>query len=233
MLIGGNQQEKDHLLGPLREIIHDTFVKDKDFDRRTLGCYLECDYLMVVRKDGQPVGFHMARPRMIDGHKLLHLSGAFLLPQFRGQRLIIGWLVRANLCLAARHFKSQDFWVAVRTNQPRVVGTYADSEYFSLFPQPGHKPLPENFEEVAPLFAAACYPGQEFDAVRGVFPGIFPPESAIREDYWHHDDRVNGFFKSRVDHLAGDALFLMGRTKPPLPDRLGPANDGEVSCLKN
>lgn len=218
VLIGGDRQAKQHLLSDLKDIVHATFAQDPEFDRVTLGCYLDCDYVMVVRLAGKSVGFHIARPRIVDGRRLLHLSGAFLLPHCRGNRLVLGHIVDANLCLAAQQFGTEDYWVAVRTNQPKVVGSFMESPHFVLYPRPGAEHGQDG--EAVTAFAGACYAGQKFDAERAVFPGIFPEDSVKRKQYWHHNEEVNRFFQSRVDYRSGDALFLVGRTKPPLPDTM-------------
>ena len=201
----------------VRRIVHQVFMDNPVFDQRAVESYLNSNLVMVVRREGEPVGFVFANILRLDCGPVLHLSGGYILADHQAHGLVQRRLVEVCLAMAAKEFGTDDFLIAVRTPSPRAIASFWDSPFFRLYPRLDQRPEESDCKMEATEFCQRVYGLDGFDPATRVISETYPLPPWEGEFPWHWDEQVNDFCRKLLSPAGKDAILFMGRTTPPLP----------------
>ncbi len=219
--LGLDEQKKAELMPELARIVHATFIDHPEFDQQVLPAYLDCAVCSVIRTEDRIIGFVFANLLTVEEKPVLHLAGAYVLPLHQTHRLCQHRMVDVFLALAEERFGADEFFVVVRTPNPRAIASFWEMPCFKMYPRPDAPLADPELKSLARRFCRLTYGQAVYDEEASVVRKTYPVPPWNGRVPWHRRESVNRFCRSGLDASGRDALFLIGRTTPPLPKLVG------------
>lgn len=216
---GLSPKRRAELEPELRRLLHELFLDNPEYDRLYLPHFLGADlYLRVFQ--GPELAGHFISELTYSGEKpVLHLILGLARPTAGSRGKLIPLAMGLCLRLAAQAFGGEEFFVALRTANPRVVAKLWESPWVRFYPRADWGSGDERLRALRPRLCAQLFGGDRCSLEGVVFHDIYPEAPWRGKAPQHHDQRANRFC---AQHLGPrDAFLFLGFTQPPLDNLPG------------
>ena len=124
---GLGPERREELRPELTDLLHRVFIDHPDYDRDYLPHFLAAEIYLRAFRGGDLAGHFISELAYVDGEPLLHLILALAEPGAGGRGRLMPQAMGLSLRLAVQAFGSEEFFVGLRTANPRVVAKAWDS----------------------------------------------------------------------------------------------------------
>lgn len=167
--------------------------------------------LIVLRHDGEVVGFSLATSLEAGEHPCLFINASFYAPTIRGGHLT----ARVNLWhiwRAVWKHCPRLVYVAYRTQNPLAFAAGVSTAPFH--PRPDQA-APRRVKAAAAALSRALNPEAVYDAEAMVQRGILARDGIDPNPARHHDPAINAFCDEHLDYQGGDLFLLVAEMNVP------------------
>ncbi|MCB2192474.1 MAG: hypothetical protein KQI62_12970 [Deltaproteobacteria bacterium] len=211
---GLSPKRRGELEPELRRLLHELFLDHPEYDRLYLQHFLGADLYMRVFRGPELAGLFISELTHVDHHPVLHLILGMVRPRAASRGRLMPHSIGLCLRLAAQAFGKGDFYVALRTANPRVVAKLWESPWARFYPRLDWNTGDEQLRSLRPRLCGKLFGADRCSLEGVVFHDIYPEPPWHGKPPQHHDQRVNDFC---ADHLGPrDAFLFLGPTKAPL-----------------
>lgn len=216
---GLNVARQQYLRSELANLLHETFIDHPDYDTEHLPEFLGSDIYIRVFVEGELAGIFTSDLFRTDGEPALHLSAGFVRPHSRSGGTLMQLSMGLTLDMACQAFETDDFFVALRTANPRVVSKRWKNHWVRFYPRQNWHESDPRLATLRRHFCVLAFGAERCDLEGIIFYDIYPaPPCWGSKTPWHHDDTVNDFCRRHLRPHGLDAFFFLGLTQPPLGD---------------
>jgi hypothetical protein len=202
----------------LIKMLHETFIDHPDYDAEHLPEFLQSDIYMRVFVEGELTGIFTADLFRTDGEPVLYLSVGLVTGHGRSGGNLMPLSMGLIIDLASQAFGLDDFFVALRTANPRVIAKLWQSRWVCFYPRRDWHSNDPRITNLRQHFCTQAFGADRCDLHGIIFYDIYPtpPWDAMRP--WHHDETVNDFCRHHLRPQGLDAILFLGPTQPPFTD---------------
>ena len=211
---------QQHLRPELVKMLHETFLDHPDYDAEHLPEFLESDIYMRVFAEGELTGIFTADLFRTDGEPVLYFSVGLVPEHGRSGGALTSLSMGLTLDLASQAFGTDDFFVALRTANPRVVAKVWQNRWVRFYPRQDWHANDPRLATLRPHFCAQAFGADRCDLEGVIFYDIYPTPPWGAETPWHHDETINDFCRQHLRPQGLDAFLFLGPTQPPFADML-------------
>ena len=215
---GLSSAEQRQLRPELVGLLHDTFINHPDYDAEYLPEFMQSDIYIRVLSGNGLAGIFTADLFHSKGKPVLHLVAGLVTPSARSGGQLMTLSMGLSIDLAAQAFGADDFYVGLRSANPRVVATLWQSPWVRFYPRLDDWTGDPVLADLRPHFCGQAFGADRCDLEGIIFFDIYPTPPWAGEIPWHHDERVNDFWRKHLRPQGLDAFLFMGPTTPPFED---------------
>ncbi|MCB2186093.1 MAG: hypothetical protein KQJ78_06725 [Deltaproteobacteria bacterium] len=212
-----NAERQEALKPELAELLHATFLNHAGYDAEHLPEFLGSDIFLRVTDEKGLAGIFTADLVRTADQPVLHLTVGLTTPRARSGGGLMGLCMGLCLDLAAQAFATEEFYVALRTANPRVVARLWQTPWVRFHPRGDGEPEPPGLAALRPRFCPQVFGADRCDLAGVIFYDIYPIPPWEGRVPWHHDPAVNDFCLHHLRPAGRDAFLFLGPTRPPLP----------------
>ena len=209
---------RQRLRPELTRILHETFIDSPDYDAEHLPEFLNSDIYMRVFAGEDLAGIFTADLFRTDGIPVLHLLLGLVSEHGRSGGTLMRLSMGLTLDLASQAFGTDEFFVATRTANPRVVAKLWQNRWVNFYPRRDWHQKDPRFTGLRKHFCTQAFGADRCDLDGIIFYDIYPVPPWGGEVPWHHDETVNEFCRHHLRPQGLDAILFLGPTQPPLED---------------
>lgn len=215
---GLTSAEQRQLQPELINLVHENFINHPDYDAEYSSEFMQSDIYMRVLGHGHLDGIFTADLWHINGHPVLHLILAMVASHDRSGGKLMTDSMGLTLDLAAQAFGTDHFYVGLRSANPRVAAELWRNPWVRFYPRLDDWAGDPALAKLRQQFSAQAFPGHRCDDGCSIYHDIYPTSPWEGEIPWHHDERVNDFWREHLRPQGLDAFLFMGPTAPPFED---------------
>ena len=202
----------------LVRILHETFIDSPDYDAEHLPKFLESDLYVRVFAARNLAGIFTADLFRTDGNPVLHLSAGLVPEHGRSGGTLMQLSMGLTLDLASQAFGTDEFFVAIRTANPRVVAKLWENHWVRFYPRRDWRQKDPRLASLRSHFCTQAFGADRCDLEGIIFYDIYPVPPWGGKMPWHHDETVNDFCRRHLRPHGLDAFLFLGPTQTPLAD---------------
>lgn len=197
-------------------MLHASFINHPAYDRENLPHFLGADIYLRVFSGQDLAGIFIAELLRSAGQPVAHLVVGMVLPGRRSGGSLMPLAMGLVLDLAVQAFGSDEFFVALRSANPRVVAKLWACPWVRFYPRPDWNQFDPRVQALAPHFCGQVFGADRCDLEGRLFYDIYPTPPWGGRVPWHHDEKVNEFCRRHLRDHGRDAFLFLGPTLPPL-----------------
>jgi hypothetical protein len=213
---GLSPSRKVALKPELLTVLHETFIDHPDYDAEHLQEFLRADLYLRVFHGRELTGIFLADLVRMENQPVLYLVAGFVLPKRRSGGTLMTLTTSLALDLAAQAFGSDEFFVAMRSANPRVVAGLWKMDWVRFYPRLNWEENDPRLAEIAPHFCSQVFGTDRCEPEGRIFYNIYPVAPWHGNTPWHHDEKVNNFCRRHLGPDGRNAFLFLGPTLPPL-----------------
>lgn len=217
---GLSPRRRAELEPELRRLLHQLFLDHPEYDRQYLPHFLGADLYLRVFRGPELAGHFISELTYVDHTPVLHLILGMVFPQAASRGRLMSQAAGLCLRLASQAFGGEEFLVALRSANPRVVAKLWQSPWVRFYPRADWNTGDARLRALRPGLCGQLFGGDHCSLEGVVFHNIYPAPPWHGRPPQHHDQRANDFC---ARHLGPrDAFLFLGPTLTPLRDLPGP-----------
>ncbi len=202
----------------LIKMLHETFIDHPDYDAEHVPEFLESDIYMRVFAGGELIGIFTADLFRIDEEPVLYLSVGLATEHCRSGGTLMSLSMGLTLDLASQAFGTDDFFVAMRTSNPRVVAKLWQNHWVRFYPCKDWHANAPRVAALRPHFCVQAFGADRCDLEGIIFYDIYPVPPWGGKKPLHRDETINDFCRHHLRPQGLDAFLFLGPTQPPFTD---------------
>jgi|GEM_PF-1992269 len=216
---GLSPQRRGELEPELRRLLHEVFLQSPEYDRQYMPHFMGADLYLRVFRGPELAGHFISELTYCGGEPVLHLILGMVRPAADSRGRLMPVAMGLCLRLAAQAFGGQEFFVGLRTANPRVVAKLWETPWARFYPRPDWSQGDARLRALRPRLCGQLFGSDRCSLEGVVFHDIYPVAPWRGEAPQHHDQEANEFC---ARHLGPrDAFLFLGPTQPPLDDLPG------------
>jgi hypothetical protein len=212
---GLSRRRQEELRPELEHVLHASFIDHPDYDRDNLPEFLASDLYLRVFMGRELAGIFTTDMLQVAGRPVCHLISGLVLPGMRSGGSLMSLCNGLTLDLASQAFGGDEFYVAMRSANPRVMAKLWKNPWVRFYPQPNWDEWDPLEREIRPGFGRQAFGGDRSSLVGRIFHDIYPTPPWGGKIPWHHDPKVNDFCRAHLSNHHRDAFLFLGPTTPP------------------
>jgi hypothetical protein len=155
-------------------MLHETFIDHPDYDAEHLPEFLQSDIYMRVFVERELTGIFTADLFRTDGEPVLYLSVGLVTGHGRSGGNLMPLSMGLIIDLASQAFGLDDFFVALRTANPRVIAKLWQSRWVCFYPRRDWHSNDPRITNLRQHFCTQAFGADRCDLHGIIFYDIYP-----------------------------------------------------------